>query len=65
MRSGVHSALWTLFYLSVWHATTLDFSLAKQQVDRMHTVSFDWFLSGFEWILNFNILPEFFMEYQI
>ena len=38
MRSGVHSALWTLFYLSVWHATNLDFGLAKQQVDSMYVI---------------------------
>ena len=39
----------------------------------LHTVSFDWFLSGLEWILNFefcftktfDILPEVIMEYQI
>ena len=31
----------------------------------MHTVSFDWFLSGLEWILNFDILSEIIMEYQI
>jgi hypothetical protein len=39
----------------------------------VHTVSFDWFLSGLEWILSldflftkaFDILPEIIMEYQI
>ena len=32
----------------------------------MHTVSFDWFLSGLEWILNSEFyLPEIIMEYQI
>ena len=38
----------------------------------VHTVSFDWFLSRLEWILNlvlfsktFDILPEIIIEYQI
>ena len=38
----------------------------------MHTVSFDWFLSGLERILNlvlftktFDTLPEIIMKYQI
>ena len=34
---------------------------------QMHTVSFDWFLSGLEWILNLELalLTEIIMEYQI
>ena len=37
---------------------------------RLHTVSFDWFLSGLEWIgvlltKTFDILSEIIMEYQI
>ena len=38
----------------------------------MHTVSFDWFMSSLEWILNLvllpktsDTLPEIIMEYQI
>ena len=42
-------------------------------IHTLHTVSFDWFLSGLEWILNlefyfiktFDILLEIIMEYQI
>ena len=47
--------------------------LVLTSVTSVYTVSFDWFLSGLEWILNlefcntkiFNILQEIIMEYQI
>ena len=46
------------------------FNRAKKSSQPVHTVSFDWFLSDLEWILNlltkiFDILPEIIMEYQI
>ena len=49
---------WHEFYLKIWN---LGLGFCKT----MHTVSFDWFLSGLEWILNLEFcLPKLLIFYQ-
>ena len=78
-----NSSWWTKHCCKVHLLTTLKqicfeiWRLCWYQRSRLindcHTVNFDWFLSGLEWILNleffftktFDILPEIIVEYQI
>ena len=65
------------FLLRAWHiVVTFNESQSVTKLScsmlLLHTVSFDWFLSSLEWIINFelfnksfDILPEIIMEYQI
>ena len=66
---------WTQNFTKFW-AFSLEFTkfvfldhYSQEQIFlTVHTVSFDWFLSGLEWIINLetsDILSEIIIEYQI